>query len=113
MIGEQLEPMTFGTFMMIVRSDLNFYLKWFFKSQFFKEQIAIGENTMINQITRYMLDEVRLPIVSYENQIIISKKLSKIVEFVNLINEIENKKIKNYITLKKSVLTKEIKHKAA
>ena len=113
LIGEQLEPMTFGTFMMIVRSDLNYYLKWFFKSQFFKKQIAIGGNTMINQITRYMLDEVRLPLVSREKQIIISKKLSEIDEFVKLINELENKKISNFITLKKTILRKEIQHKAA
>ena len=32
------------------------------KSSLFKEQISQGENTMINQITRYMLDEVELPI---------------------------------------------------
>ena len=113
LIGEQVESMTFGTFMMIVRSDLSFYLIWFFKSHFFKEQITFGENTMINQITRYMLDEERLPIVSQENQIIISKKLSAIDEFVRLINELENKKIQNFITLKKSILMKEFKHKAA
>ena len=54
------EVMTFGTFMMIIRSQYNPYLAWFFKSNDFRKQISGGENTMINQITRYMLDDVVL-----------------------------------------------------
>jgi type I restriction enzyme S subunit len=55
------EAMTFGTFMMIIRSQYNPYLSWFFKSTEFRKQISGGENTMINQITRYMLDDVEVP----------------------------------------------------
>ena len=56
------EPMTFGTFMMIVRSEFSPYLLWFFKTDEFKKQISGGENTMINQVTRYMLDEIEVPL---------------------------------------------------
>ena len=54
------ESMTFGTFMMIIRSDYGPYLLWFFKTDEFKKQISGGENTMINQVTRYMLDEIEI-----------------------------------------------------
>lgn len=56
------EPMTFGTFMMIIRSEFSPYLLWFFKTDEFKKQINGGENTMINQVTRYMLDEIKIPL---------------------------------------------------
>ena len=56
------EPMTFGTFMMIIRSEFSSYLLWFFKTDKFKKQISGGENTMINQVTRYMLDEIEIPL---------------------------------------------------
>ncbi|MBK7303143.1 MAG: restriction endonuclease subunit S [Saprospiraceae bacterium] len=47
------EPMTFGTFMMIIRSEYSQYLLWYFKTERFKKQISGGENTMINQVTRF------------------------------------------------------------
>ena len=56
------EPMTFGTFMMIIRSEFSSYLLWFFKTDEFKKQITGGENTMINQVTRYMLDDIEIPL---------------------------------------------------
>ncbi len=72
------ERMTFGTFMMIVRSESNFFIEWFFKSDLFKRQIASGENTMINQITRYMLDEIVIPMPDLVTQKSISKNLSNL-----------------------------------
>lgn len=62
------EPMTFGTFMMIIRSELGPYLLWFFKTEEFKKQISGGENTMINQVTRYMLDEIKIPLPTLSEQ---------------------------------------------
>jgi type I restriction enzyme S subunit len=60
--GELPERMTFGTFMMIIRSDIGPFLNLFFNSSRFKAQIASGSATNINQITRGMLDLVELPI---------------------------------------------------
>jgi type I restriction enzyme S subunit len=54
------EEMTFGTFMTVIRSRYNSYLLWFFKSDEFRKQIGGGENPMINQITKYMLDDVQI-----------------------------------------------------
>ena len=61
-IGDLPEEMTFGTFMTVIRSELNPYLSWFFRSEAFRDQIGVGENTMINQITKYMLDAIRVPV---------------------------------------------------
>ena len=61
-IGDLPEEMTFGTFMTVIRSELNPYLSWFFRSEAFRDQIGVGENTMINQITKYMLDVIRVPV---------------------------------------------------
>lgn len=61
-IGELPEEMTFGTFMTVIRSEMSPYLSWFFRAEAFREQIGVGENTMINQITKYMLDAIRVPI---------------------------------------------------
>ena len=52
--------MTYGTFMMIIRSRFNDLLYYFFDSDNFRKQIKHGEANMINQITRYMLDEVKV-----------------------------------------------------
>lgn len=61
-IGNLPEEMTFGTFMTVIRSELNPYLSWFFRSEAFRDQIGVGEHTMINQITKYMLDAIRVPV---------------------------------------------------
>ena len=58
MIPETNERMTYGTFMMIIRGSYNPFLLYFFKSNVFRDQIKHGEANMINQITRYMLDDV-------------------------------------------------------
>lgn len=55
------EPMVFGAFMMIVRSEYYPYLLSYFDHPAFKSQISTGTAT-INQITRRMLDDVLLPL---------------------------------------------------
>ncbi|MBQ5982079.1 MAG: restriction endonuclease subunit S [Prevotella sp.] len=62
------ERMTYGTFMMLIRSVYNPYLFYFFKSETFRSQIKHGEANMINQITRYMLDDVYLHIPPLSEQ---------------------------------------------
>ena len=69
---ETTEKMTYGTFMMIIRSDYNPFLFYFFKSDEFRKQIKHGEANMINQITRYMLDDVvvNVPPLSEQQSIV-------------------------------------------
>ena len=100
------EKMTFGTFMMVIRSQYNPYLAWFFKSIYFRKQISGGENTMINQITRYMLDDITLyfPPIKVQNEIV--KKLSTLSVETKKLETIYKEKLANLEELKKSILKK-------
>lgn len=60
------EPMSFGAFMMIIRSQYYPYLLTFFQTSAFREQIATGATTTINQITGNMLNKVVLPVPDIE-----------------------------------------------
>jgi len=100
------EEMTFGTFMMIIRSQYNPYLSWFFKSTDFRNQIKGGENTMINQITRYMLDDIVLSFPPIDKQNEIVQKLDALSIEIKKLDTIYNQKINDLEELKKSVLQK-------
>lgn len=100
------EEMTFGTFMMIVRSEYNKYLSWFFKSTNFRNQIKGGGNTMINQITRYMLDDIVLSFPPIEKQNEVVRQLDDLSVEIKKLETIYFKKINDLEELKKSVLQK-------
>ena len=108
LIGEIKEPMTFGTFMMILRSEHNEYLQWFIKSKLFKKQILKGESTMINQITRYMLDDISLPFPDKKNYTKIAKELGELDGHIRMLNKTLNIKIDNFKALKSSILQQEL-----
>ena len=74
-IGHTKERMTFGTFMTIIRSDYNPLLFYFFKTKSFRNQLETGENPMINQITKYMLNDVvaSIPPSLTEQDIIVAR----------------------------------------
>lgn len=98
------EPMTFGAFMMIIRSEYNPYLIWFFKSNAFKRQMASGENTSINQITRYMLDEVTVPFPDLQSHGEISLKMHEIWDKSRKLSVLYQVKLNKLEALKKSML---------
>lgn len=56
------EPMSFGAFMMIIRSHYYGYLMTYFQMEAFRQQIKTGATTTINQITGKMLDDVTIPL---------------------------------------------------
>ena len=56
------EHMSFGAFMMIIRSDYYRYLMTYFQMDAFRNQIKTGATTTINQITGNMLNQVTLPV---------------------------------------------------
>ena len=62
MIRDINEPMSFGAFMMIIRSAYYPYLMIYFQMPAFRSQITTGATTTINQITTKMLDDVKLPV---------------------------------------------------
>ena len=55
------EPMTFGAFMMIIRSSYYPFLKTYFEMPVFRKQILTGTST-INQITGKMLNDISIPV---------------------------------------------------
>ena len=56
------EPMSFGAFMMIIRSQYFGYLMTYFQMDAFRQQIKTGATTTINQITGRMLDDITIPL---------------------------------------------------
>jgi len=54
------EPMTFGAFMTVIRSEYMDYLYLFFQSSEFRKQISYGKSSTMNQITQKMLDQIVL-----------------------------------------------------
>ena len=62
LLKEIQEPMTFGAFMMIIRSSYYSYLMVYFQMDAFRQQIKSGATTTINQITGRMLDDVTIPL---------------------------------------------------
>lgn len=60
------EPMSFGAFMMIIRSLYYSYLMTYFQLDIFRQQIKTGATTTINQITGKMLDSVTIPLPPME-----------------------------------------------
>ena len=75
-IPQLSESMTFGAFMMIIRSQVPEYLTTFFRLNAFRNQIKTGATTTINQITAAMLNKVRLPLPPKT----ITDKFARIVE---------------------------------
>ena len=57
--------MTFGAFMMIIRSKYYPFLKTYFDTPFFRNQVTTGTST-INQITTKMLNQIKLPVPSMD-----------------------------------------------
>lgn len=62
LIKDIQEPMSFGAFMMIIRSHYFRYLMTYFQMDAFRQQIKTGATTTINQITGRMLDDVTIPL---------------------------------------------------
>ena len=56
------EPMSFGAFMMIIRSQYFGYLMTYFQMDAFRQQIKTSATTTINQITGRMLDNITIPL---------------------------------------------------
>ena len=76
------EPMTFGAFMTVFRTQYNDYLKFFLQSKYFRTQLAGSKTTTINQITIRMLDGIDIDLPDYserENRIKKLEVLQRII----------------------------------
>lgn len=91
LIPELKETMSFGAFMMIIRSDYYPYLMTYFQLPAFRSQISTGTTT-INQITRYMLDKVLLPVPDK----------AKLEDFANFVSQVDKSKFAVQKSLEKT-----------
>lgn len=95
-----LEPMSFGAFMMIIRSRYYNYLYSYFQTDAFRRQIKSGATTTINQITVKMIDKIVLPVPD----------LDLVDQFSEFTSQVEKQKanvqqsIDKLETLKKSLM---------
>ena len=74
-------PMAFGAFMMIIRSQYYAYLLHYFEFSSFRKQIFTGTTT-INQITKSMLDRVKVAVPSLE----------EVNEFADFVQQVDKSK---------------------
>ena len=65
-VRELPEPISFGAFMTTIRSAYVDYLYLYFQSAGFREQIAYGKSSTMNQITQKMLDQIEIDLPSKE-----------------------------------------------
>ena len=85
------EPMTFGAFMMIIRSKYYPYLMTYFQMDAFRRQIKTGATTTINQITGNMLNKIILPL----------PEMAEINEFATFVEQTDKLKFDNLTWLVK------------
>lgn len=104
MIKNLNENMTFGAFMTIIRSEYNPYLYWFFKSNDFFKQFQNGGGPMINQITKYMLNEIKVYIPEKTEQKKIVKRLDSLSEKIKKIQEHQAQTAEDLKSLEQSIL---------
>ena len=81
-IPEYNEPMTFGTFMTIIRSPYYNYLFTFFQTEAFRRQIKMQTSVAINQISIPLLESVKVPLPPIELQ-------NKFVDFVKQVDKLK------------------------
>ena len=74
-IKEIHEPMTYGAFMTVIKSEYSDFLYLYFQSKEFREQVSTGKSSTMNQITQNMLDKISIPLPDGDTR----KKLSDIL----------------------------------
>ena len=60
LIDEETEGNSFGAFMTVFRSELNYYLYYFFNSSIFKSQTSLFATSTINQLTNGILNNLTI-----------------------------------------------------
>ena len=96
------EPMSFGAFMMIIRSNYYPYLMTYFQMDAFRRQISTGATTTINQITGNMLNKISLPL----------PEMSEINQFATFVEQTDKSKLEVQKSLEKlEVLKKALMQK--
>ena len=86
MIQQLKEPMSYGAFMTIIRSNYNPFLFGYFKTPAFREYLIRGKTTTVNQITVKMLKDIKLPLPPLPLQQAFAKRIEAIEKQKQLIS---------------------------
>ena len=87
LIDENSEGNTFGAFMTIFRSKINHYLYYFFNSNIFKSQTSLFATSTINQLTNFILSNMK---IAYPTDI---NEQKEIIEYIKIETATINKAI--------------------
>lgn len=86
-IKSKIEPMTFGAFMAIYRSEFNGYIEFFLQSSFFREQLEGVGTATINQITQNNLKQFKIPLPPFNEQKRIVQKITSCFERIEAVEK--------------------------
>jgi type I restriction enzyme S subunit len=77
------EPISFGAFMAVYRTQFYEYIYYFLNSSLFREVFNYGNSTTINQLTQEMIKNAYLPFPPYFEQVRINKKIKNIFNIID------------------------------
>ena len=98
-INKLIEPTSFGAFMAVCRSTLNPWIFQILNSEYFNTYLDDSNSTAINQVTQKMLLAFQLPVPPAAEQ---ERIISKLKQWYEYIDEIENGKIELESHIKKT-----------
>ena len=98
---------TWGAFMTVIRSDLNRYLFWFFRSPQFDAHRGLFSTSTINQLTTGILNRIPVPLPPRGRRDEIVKALELEVEEIDALIA-ESIKLRDLLLKRRSVLITEV-----
>ena len=98
-INKLIEPTSFGAFMAVCRSTLTPWIFQILNSEYFNTYLDDSNSTAINQVTQKMLLAFQLPVPPAAEQ---ERIISKLKQWYEYIDEIENGKIELESHIKKT-----------
>lgn len=98
---------TWGAFMTVIRSDLNRYLYWFFRSPRFDDYRGSFSSSTINQLTTGILNRIPVPLPPENKRDEITAFLEEEVSKIDSLIE-ESTKLRNLLLKRRSVLITEV-----
>jgi type I restriction enzyme S subunit len=105
MIKELLEPMTFGAFMAIYRSEFNHYIEVFLNSPVFRRFLDGVSTTTINQITQNNIKTTIVPLPPLPEQHRIVAKVDELMAFCDQLEQTQSDNIAAHAQLVEALLT--------
>jgi type I restriction enzyme S subunit len=103
-IKDLKERMSFGAFMAIFRSPLNFYIKYFLESPFYRNRLEGVSTTTINQITQDNLKNTLIPLPPLSEQHRIVAKVDELMALCDELEQQETNHLKSHQLLVETLL---------